>query len=671
MPRGARPRPRSLRVSPFAVMGCAVVCMCIGGAYFQLRGGREPATSDSAGDARDDTRRVNLEAPQSAGGRVQASGDPGPVGAAGAGAPGGAAAQWGDVPLSETTRGAPAAPRDAAPAAGGSPSAAVGQSGGTPPSVGGGAAGDVVVPTPSQEPTTAVQPAATGTDAPALRVPVAEPPQQIDPSSMTAFVNTGGRFPVVVLTANRDALLDRTLQSLLEVRGVDKDLVTVVQDGSMESVAAVVRRHGLRVHQHDADTNLRGGKPRDGARRIAEHYAYALTYMFDHSDAPAIIVAEDDFMFAPDFLEYFLAVAPVLEADPTVFLASAWNDNGFAGRTRDLRALRRTGFFPGLGWLLPREVYRKELEPSWPHEHWDHWLRDPARHKNRDIVTPEVPRTYHIGVKGTFMNRDTHNQYFASINLNRDPNFSWLDTAGKPVDTSEVIRDHYDRRLKSLIESGTVLSSFEDLEALTSGVGVMYIRASITNQQDFRSIAAYFHLWHEILRGSYHGTHEFWWQGEAKVILVNEREAKPQFLESRGGARVFRAAEFVGRQPPEAAARLARTPTLSAAEIAGSPLQAAAQPAAAGGPGGGGGAYDIVPSPTAGLSCTDVCATQQKQCAEYALRAINSCANLKNYFACTGCRNSMGGDQPAMVETGAPSNVVSSGELLPSASSIR
>lgn len=37
--------------------------------------------------------------------------------------------------------------------------------------------------------------------------------------------------------------------------------------------------------------------------------------------------------------------------------------------------LHRTEFFPGLGWLLPRELWEKELAASWPDEHWDHWLR--------------------------------------------------------------------------------------------------------------------------------------------------------------------------------------------------------------------------------------------------------------------------------------------------------
>ena len=268
---------------------------------------------------------------------------------------------------------------------------------------------------------------------------------------------------------------------------------------------------------------------RDGARRIAQQYRWVLTRAFaTWPDAPAVVVAEDDFLFSPDFLEFFSATAPLLEVgvlplkkdtphfvrlpfprrrrrrgavagdpgaafcgaggaaavekswsvcsdptppsppwttgtpcphgpapslppwprslppipcprlltaplpfclracqrDPTTFVLSAWNDNGLRGKVRenrcpstwahggdffvrcthslspldapapqvrDPRALCRTGFFPGLGWLLPRRLFEAELLPKWPKEHWDHWMRDVAQHRGREAVYPEVP----------------------------------------------------------------------------------------------------------------------------------------------------------------------------------------------------------------------------------------------------------------------------------------
>jgi GNT-I family len=212
---------------------------------------------------------------------------------------------------------------------------------------------------------------------------------------ITTFLQNGGALPIVLLTCNRPEQLQKTLDSLLSVRGVTKENLIVAQDGAMESVAEVVKTNGLTLLQNIEGINLRGGAGGDGAERIAKHYKFSLSAAFDQMPlAPAIIIAEDDLLFSPDFYEYLAATAPILETDPTTFVVSAWNDNGFNGRVSDVHALRRTEFFPGLGWLLPRKLYKNELEQQWPTQHWDHWLRSVEVHGTRDIVYPEVLHFY-------------------------------------------------------------------------------------------------------------------------------------------------------------------------------------------------------------------------------------------------------------------------------------
>ena len=75
-------------------------------------------------------------------------------------------------------------------------------------------------------------------------------------------------------------------------------------------------------------------------------------------------------------------------------------------------------------------MWEGELAGAWPDSHWDHWMRDPARRRGRDVVIPEVNRVYHAGVKGTFMDKGTHNALFGSIALQADPAFSWDTPAG-------------------------------------------------------------------------------------------------------------------------------------------------------------------------------------------------------------------------------------------------
>ncbi|CAM9628162.1 unnamed protein product, partial [Heterosigma akashiwo] len=239
------------------------------------------------------------------------------------------------------------------------------------------------------------------------------------------FLAGGGSFPIILLTAKRTDQLKETLELLLKVRGVTKEQVTVLQDGSYAPTAAVVRQLGVRLVQNEGRTKLRGGAAQDGAALICSHYKFALGWAFDeHKDAPAVLVVEDDFYFSPDFLEYFEANAPLLDRDASTFVLSAWNDNGFWGRSWTPGALHRTEYFPGLGWLLTRRLW-DELRPKWPKAHWDHFLRDPKQHKGRESVYPEVPRTFHNGKKGTFMDLGTHNKYFADIAYNTDATFRW------------------------------------------------------------------------------------------------------------------------------------------------------------------------------------------------------------------------------------------------------
>lgn len=268
-------------------------------------------------------------------------------------------------------------------------------------------------------------------------------------------------IPVLLLTCNRHQLLDQTLNSLSSVDKLTKDKILIVQDGSMIQIADVARTHNIKLIQNTAGLHLRGGAGTDGASRIAQHYRFALTTAFNQfPNAPAIIIVEDDLFFSPDFYDYLTSVAPILDTDPTTFVVSAWNDNGFENKVKDPFALRRTEFFPGLGWLLTRKLYKTELEAKWPTEHWDHWLRSEEIHKNRETVHPQVPRTYHNGVKGTFMNEATHNKYFRHIAFNQDEEIHWKDHQG---DFLTVISKAYELRIEEMIAACHHATSVNDL----------------------------------------------------------------------------------------------------------------------------------------------------------------------------------------------------------------
>lgn len=347
---------------------------------------------------------------------------------------------------------------------------------------------------------------------------------------ISQFITAGKKFPIALLTCNRPDQLKTTIASLLNVRGIAKENIIVIQDGAMEAVAAVAKENGLPLIQNTIGLRLRGGAAADGATRIAMHYRFALTTAFDRNPtAPAIIIVEDDLLFSPDFLEYFERVSPILDADKSLFVISAWNDNGFIGKVLDPLALVRTEFFPGLGWLLPRALYKGELEQSWPEQHWDHWLRSENVHKGREIVHPQVctgkdlilkpilhelsqrwcinifmrrlplsiplqvPRTFHNGIKGTFMDQETHNRYFRDIAYNRNLAVTWPDSIpaiGGPDEAEKApvpvylpaLQNVYEARLQRLLRICENMSSFQQfLDAVGKPiVACIWIRVSPT-----------------------------------------------------------------------------------------------------------------------------------------------------------------------------------------------
>ncbi|GMI05888.1 hypothetical protein TrRE_jg10643 [Triparma retinervis] len=325
---------------------------------------------------------------------------------------------------------------------------------------------------------------------------------------MRAYLEGGKKLTIIVLACNRPEYLTRTLNSLMmDVRGVRTEDVLVVQDGKHAETQKVIEDFGLNFVQNTGGTNLRRGAVNDGAARIATHYKFAFGKGFEHNPAsPAVIVLEDDFLFSPDFLEYFENNGPVLEEDPTTFIMSAWNDNGNEVHVKDRNKLLRTDYFPGLGWMMPRALW-SELGASWPSTHWDHWMRDPLRHKGRSCVFPEVPRSYHIGVKGTFMDDFHHKAYFADIGYNKDENFNW-----RGDEWRGAVKEAYDRDLKEGIYGAKELGSLADFEN-SSGE-----------------------------RGGYMGVHGFWWKNDNYVYIINEGEPG-QFKGGRTG-KLWAVSEF-------------------------------------------------------------------------------------------------------------------------------
>ncbi|CAL7942360.1 unnamed protein product [Xylocopa violacea] len=226
-------------------------------------------------------------------------------------------------------------------------------------------------------------------------------------------VPTKGKLPngspiiaILVFSCNR-VTVQRCLDQLIRYRpNVEQFPIVVSEDCQHRQTAEVIGRYGnqiIRIQQPDqSDIEVPPKEKKfKGYFKIARHYGWALNHMFFQLGYDTVIIVEDDLDIAPDFFEYFLGTYPLLVSDNSLWCVSAWNDNGKAGLVDENAAdvLYRTDFFPGLGWMLTRQLWT-ELSPKWPKSYWDDWIRQPEQRRNRACIRPEISRTRTFGKTG-------------------------------------------------------------------------------------------------------------------------------------------------------------------------------------------------------------------------------------------------------------------------------
>ncbi|KAF4517851.1 hypothetical protein B566_EDAN011776 [Ephemera danica] len=193
-----------------------------------------------------------------------------------------------------------------------------------------------------------------------------------DLESQGAPQNTEPVIAVLVFSCNR-VTVTRCLDQLIKFRPSKQQFpIVVTQDCAHQPTADAIASYGdLITHIQQPDQSDIIVPPKEkkfkGYFKIARHYGWALNETFFRLNYETVIVVEDDLDVAPDFFEYFLGTHPLLRQDRSIFCVSAWNDNGKAGLVDEEAAdlLYRTDFFPGLGWMLTRDLW-VELSSKWP-----------------------------------------------------------------------------------------------------------------------------------------------------------------------------------------------------------------------------------------------------------------------------------------------------------------
>lgn len=285
-------------------------------------------------------------------------------------------------------------------------------------------------------------------------------------------------FVVAMICANKVDEYRSSLESLLKVRGIDNYEIIISQSGNNQQVRDVTDSFGLNTITHVDDFDI--------DKKLAVHFQWTFNTIFEmRPGIKGIVVVEDDLLFSPDFLEYFELTIPVLENDPTVIAISAWNDNGLKHITEDLHELRRTSFFPGLGWYLDKHIWKTLLNPDWRPHAWDWHVRDVASKRDMEIIFPEVSRDYHAAKHGTYMNSGLFLKYFKNVNYNTDESFRWSPSDVDPIKTSKA----YEKHIMTLIGDDNVKKVWN---------------TETTSRFD-KIMSARYKVWHEGRRGEWKG----------------------------------------------------------------------------------------------------------------------------------------------------------------------
>lgn len=296
----------------------------------------------------------------------------------------------------------------------------------------------------------------------------------------SAVMPPGPSFPVAVLCRGQPSSPSSALRSLLAARGVAVDSIVLVQTMMTESSKEVAREVGVRA-----------------VRSLGDVFGL-------FPSAPAIVVAQEGLVFSPDFMDFFKAVAPVVERDPTLWTASASNRNALPCRVGDVLALQRAGVFPGPGWLLTRSIWEEQTKEA--QQRLDR-LEDPGPELSlgREAIYPETPRvSNHEGV------------------YNKNPSLQW------PADSKlalKMTQTQYDSRLQARLAARSathVLRVGEiAMDATPGREFVLWYAEENGENSKSEEMASIFGIWKDTLaQGGHLGVHDVVWHG-TRVLLIN------------------------------------------------------------------------------------------------------------------------------------------------------
>eukprot|EP00933_Yihiella_yeosuensis_P018649 TRINITY_DN15239_c0_g3_i1.p1 TRINITY_DN15239_c0_g3~~TRINITY_DN15239_c0_g3_i1.p1 ORF type:complete len:520 (+),score=95.62 TRINITY_DN15239_c0_g3_i1:22-1581(+) len=335
-----------------------------------------------------------------------------------------------------------------------------------------------------------------------------------------------GAIAVAVIVCKRPKYLDRAMNSLLRAdRDPEKFPIVISQDAYDKPMTQMIDSTYVRAgeayhwhHDHQPDAvqvakRFGGSKSALGYVLIAQHFGFVMRRLFDEFNFEAVIFVEEDLEVSRDFFKYFGAMRELLRKDKDLFCVSAWNDNGYENLVKDPKAAYRTDFFPGLGWMMDKNMWG-EVRERWAVAYWDEFMRRPdVRHK-RHCIRPDISRSFTFGEEGV-----SAGQFFAGhlsrIKLNT-VNVDWQSEDLTYLSSASNFDDYLTKEIQS-----AELVTLDSIDSF-SGRGKV-LRLEYDDAQ-YKVVARKFALMEDekegVRRMSYRGVIPFSWQSNRVYLHV-------------------------------------------------------------------------------------------------------------------------------------------------------
>ncbi|CEF63593.1 Alpha-1,3-mannosyl-glycoprotein 2-beta-N-acetylglucosaminyltransferase [Strongyloides ratti] len=319
-------------------------------------------------------------------------------------------------------------------------------------------------------------------------------------------------IPVVVLVCNRVEALKSLISKLLKIRpSIETFPIYVSQDCNSPDILEMIKNFYIKNITYIKHTSpLENNNvviPQNMLRYksyyyISRHYKLILQHIFDQLNYEAAILLEDDLDVSDDIFSYFNATYhKLLISDKSLYCISAWNDNGLPELIdlKDNVGLYRTDFFPGLGWLLTKNLWM-ELGNRWPDGFWDDWIRKPEQRKDRMCIRPEISRTSmtKFGAEGASKGYFFRN-FLSRIKLND------ISVDFSNLDLSYLTEKNYEKYYMNIVYNKSKLISFNNLKTYLNQSNIIkkknIFRVEYSTFNEYEEIAKFLEMMRDFKEG--------------------------------------------------------------------------------------------------------------------------------------------------------------------------